>query len=273
MMEIFQESDRPISRTSLQGKRVVITRAAHQAQELTALLRQHGAVPLLYPCITINLIEDFSLLDAALIQVAKGHYDWLIVTSANTPPILAQRMQALNLATTAFSKVKIAAVGSATAKAVETYLGVKAAALPNDYRAKALARAIIPQEGMRVLLPQAEIAPATLVEDLHLMGVYVDKIAIYRTTAGQDGVNLSALLRRQAVDAIIFASPSAVRGFVERMTTENNSLPDLEGIVIACIGPSTRQTALDYGLDVTVMPSVFTLEALVTSLENTFDNQ
>ena len=37
----------------LAGKRIVNTRAAHQAAEFSALLRQHGAIPIEYPCIEI----------------------------------------------------------------------------------------------------------------------------------------------------------------------------------------------------------------------------
>jgi len=57
---------------SLAGKRVVNTRAAHQAAELDDLLRGRGAVPVSYPCIAIAPPADPAPLDAALRDAAAG---------------------------------------------------------------------------------------------------------------------------------------------------------------------------------------------------------
>ena len=63
--------------STLVGKRVVITRAPHQADELAALLRERGAEALLYPCIDIAPPEDSAALDAALHTAANGGFDCL----------------------------------------------------------------------------------------------------------------------------------------------------------------------------------------------------
>jgi uroporphyrinogen-III synthase len=265
----------PPARSPLQDKYVVVTRASHQANEMASLLRQRGAAPILYPCIAITPVEDLSAFDAALEQARQGVYDWLIVTSFNVVTLIAERLRLFAIAPTQL-RLKIAAVGPITAQAVETSLGLKAAALPDEYRAQALARAVLPQPGMRVLLPQGDLAPATLEEDLTAMGLVVDRHTIYRTTTGRGGAKLPTLLQQRKaevprVQAITFTSSSAVRGFAERMQQENRGMPDLTGIVIACIGPSTRQTALELGLAVTVMPNCYTLPDLIESLEEYFD--
>ena len=44
----------PRHSTPLQGKRVVVTRAAEEAAELEALLRDRSAVPVRFPCIAFE---------------------------------------------------------------------------------------------------------------------------------------------------------------------------------------------------------------------------
>lgn len=259
----------------LWGKRVVITRAAHQAGDFDRLLRRRGAIPLHYPCLSIQPLEDNTLLDTALRQAAAGQFDWLVVTSANTVTILAGRLAVLRLTANALM-LQIAAVGAKTAQAVETQLGRKAYILSEEYQAAGLAAGLRPYSGLRVLLPQAEIASAGLTETLQRQGAVVERIAVYQTvTGGHGGVDLPQLLQRRAVDVLTFASPSAVHGFVQRlrieMQTEAVDLPDLTGLTVAVVGPTTRQAALNAGLSVDVMPDVYTLENLISALERTFD--
>ena len=66
----------------LAGKRIVITRARHQAGAFADLLREHGAIPILYPCIAIIPPDDPAPLDEALAHLSA--YDWMLITSANT---------------------------------------------------------------------------------------------------------------------------------------------------------------------------------------------
>jgi uroporphyrinogen-III synthase len=44
--------------STLVGKRIVNTRAVHQAEALNTLLRARGALPLDYPCIAIVPSQD-----------------------------------------------------------------------------------------------------------------------------------------------------------------------------------------------------------------------
>ncbi len=44
--------------SALRGKRIVNTRALHQAADFDALLTKYGAVPISYPCIVIEPPAD-----------------------------------------------------------------------------------------------------------------------------------------------------------------------------------------------------------------------
>jgi hypothetical protein len=101
----------------LVGKRVLVTRAAHQAGKLSEGLRALGAEPVEVPVIEIRPPSDFAPLDRVLRTLDS--YDWLILTSANTVHALAERAAALDLslAATTTTRFNVAAVGKATAEA------------------------------------------------------------------------------------------------------------------------------------------------------------
>ncbi|HME58199.1 MAG TPA: uroporphyrinogen-III synthase, partial [Terracidiphilus sp.] len=70
-----------MSALSLAGRRVLVTRAAHQAGKLSEGLRALGAEPVEVPVLEIRPPASFRPLDEALRQLDR--YDWLILTSAN----------------------------------------------------------------------------------------------------------------------------------------------------------------------------------------------
>ncbi len=65
----------------MQGLRIVVTRAAHQAEELAAPLRDLGAEVLLVPMIGIAPPVDETALRHAAAHAAS--YDWIVFTSVN----------------------------------------------------------------------------------------------------------------------------------------------------------------------------------------------
>lgn len=250
---------------TLNGKCIVITRAVHQAGELADLLREQGAVPLLYPCIAIVPPEDTTALDVAL--RAADTFDWLVLTSANTVEALRQRCEALGLS---LAGIKAAAVGPATAEAAQTVLGLDVQTVPDEHVAEALAKALHIAPGMRALLPQADIARSTLADHLRAAGAHVTEVTAYRTMMGQGGVNLPALLSGGRIDALTLTSSSTVTNCLERLRSEGGDLAQLRAIPAACIGPKTAATARDAGFAIILTPDDYTLPALVAALAGYF---
>jgi uroporphyrinogen-III synthase len=255
----------------LAGKRIVNTRAAHQAAALDRLLREHGAEPLAYPCIAIAPPDDTTQLDNALRAVSQGAYNWLILTSANTVLALAQRLAALGLSLTNVSRLKTAAVGPATAQAAGELLGLHIEIMPDEYVAEALADALALSKGARVLLPQSGLARPALAETLSSQGASVTVIEAYQTVVGSGGTDVPRLLAQQQVDAISFTSPSTVNNFLRRLENEGGNRNHLSPVCIACIGPQTTQAARNCGLHVSVVPEEHTVEGLVESLQRYFE--
>ena len=119
----------------LAGKRILITRARHQAGRLAEALETQGAEVLRLPTIEIVPPETYAHLDAVL-EVISG-FHWLIVTSANGVAALANRMRFLEIHTDRLKHLHVAAIGPATAVAVSR-LGLKVAAMPEEYVAEAV---------------------------------------------------------------------------------------------------------------------------------------
>jgi uroporphyrinogen-III synthase len=258
---------KPVQDSGLSGRRIVVTRASHQAAGMIDLLRRYGARPLLYPCIDIAPPADGTRLDDALKQAAKGYFDWLVVTSANTVSILAQRLATLGLA---LVELPVAAVGPQTAQAVEDELGLDVQIVAEKHVAEGLAAAFPSVRGCRIFLPQSEIARPVLAEALLDAGAQVTAVDAYRTLIGQGGDAVPELLADNQVDAITFTSSSTVRHFLERLTREGGRRQDLQGVCLAAIGPITAKTMEENGLLVSVVPVEYTLPALVDALGSYF---
>jgi len=250
--------------SGLAGRRVVVTRAPHQAAEVVDLLGEQGAKALHYPCIDILPPEDTSELDTILREAADGAFDWLVLTSANTAWILGQRLKALDLA---FEGALVAAVGPKTAAAVWTELNLVVDLVAERHVAEELAEALQPVGGQRILLPQSAIARGVLAEALRKAGADVTVVTAYTTAPGQGGNAVPQLLREGSVDAITFSSSSTVRYFLSRLEAEDGRRDDLKGVCLAAIGPITAETMREHDLPVSVQAAEFTLLGLVKALD------
>lgn len=249
---------------SLVNKRIVVTRAAQQTESLVKLLQGYGAIPLVYPCLDIRILPEQQLLDAALRNLKA--YDWLIFTSINAVLAIKNRLEALDLSPD-WRHLRIAAVGTSTSGAIEDYLGARVEMLPDEQSAAGLSQAITIENGMRVLLPQSTLSRPDLENALRQAGADVNAIDTYENVIGTGGEDVPAMLRAKLVDALTFASPSAVSNFIKRISPERAfDLP------AACIGPSTAETAYSYGFMTIITPSDYSIEAMLERLDLYFTN-
>jgi uroporphyrinogen-III synthase len=252
---------------SLAGRRVINTRAVHQAAELDELLHQRGALPLAYPCIRIEPPRDCAALDEALREAASGGFDWLLLTSANAVHAVAERVADLDVGPLP-TELRLAAIGAGTAQAAERELGRLPELVPNDARAEALLAAFPRRPGLRVLLPQGELARPLLARGL-AERVCVVALVAYRTLVGSGGVDLPALLAARQVDAVALTSPSTARNLITRLGPGEDSLRALAGVPAACIGPLTVDAATQLGSPI-VEAREHSLAGLVDALETYF---
>lgn len=226
----------------LAGKRIVLTRPDAQAGDFESRVRALGGDPLIAPAIAIEPPDTWTIADAALRRI--GTYDWVVFTSANAVRALVERADAIDVARDELRTRQLAVVGPATADVVGTLLR------PSDivsavHTAGALGRELMDVQNARVLLPRGDLADETLPNTLRARGAFVDEIVVYRTVAGVGLPTIVSLMRDRAVDALLFASASAVR-FVSRALAEDTgdaSAHLLTWPLAACLGPLTANAA------------------------------
>jgi uroporphyrinogen III methyltransferase/synthase len=240
-----------------------VTRTRQQASALSTRLRALGAAAIELPTIEIAPPEDWAPLDGAIAELST--YDWIVLTSVNGVASFWERLVQAGLDARALHGVSLAAIGPATAAALESH-GLQADYVPGEYVAEAVAAGLGNVHGLRVLLPRADIARPALADLLREGGADVVEIAAYRTR--RPDVDTDALRDLLAgISVVTFTSSSTVRNLVAMIRDAGLSLPGaLSDAIIACIGPITAGTAREAGLPVHARAEEYTIEGLVTAL-------
>lgn len=244
------------------GKRILVTRARHQAPELSRLLEQRGAEVVEFPVLRFEALDVRSTLEP---WVRKGlcPFDWLLFTSPNGARFFFQQLREMGRDARWLGRAKVGVIGPGTAAALEAW-GIRPDFTPSRFIAEALAEEF-PEEpkGQRILLARAAQAREVLPQRLRERGAEVVVLPLYRTLPDGEGKEeIERLLREGRLDGVTFTSSSTVEHF-------HRLLPgvSLEGLVLACIGPITAQTLARYGWKAHVVAEEHSLPGLVEALE------
>ncbi len=250
---------------------MLITRTRGQASVLAARLEALGAETILVPTIELAAPASFAALDAAIAMLRDpaNSLDWLIFTSANAVRALADRAALAAGQGSALFPKRIAAIGPATANAIEQVGIVPVSGeilLPPKYVAEALAESLIVQdgaEGRHHLLVRAEAARDVLPATLEAAGHRVTIAPAYRNVTPAD--TLPALARifsaPEAYPSVItFTSSSTARNLIELLASAGLAIPP--EVALASIGPITSATFREFGYE----PAFEAAEPTVDSL-------
>ena len=247
----------------LLGKHILVTRARAQASALTEKLTALGAACVETPVIRIVPPADgYAALDAAIGELHTYH--WLIFTSVNGVEHFFARLHHAGRDTRALGYAKVAAIGSATAKALHSY-GIDADLVPEEFRAEAVVEALKPilPPRARILLPRAQEARDVLPESLREHGATVDVTPAYETVSElSGGEELAERLRNGEIDFVTFTSSSTVKNLVHQL----GNITPLQQVKIACIGPVTAETARSFALEPDIIAENYTIDGLVDAV-------
>lgn len=253
------------------GRKVLVTRAADQAGEFSAMLAELGATPIECPTICLIEPEDWSPLDAAIRGLAG--YDWLVLTSGNGVRMFFQRLETLGLDARALAACKVCAVGPKTAEALCSF-GIRADLVPSDYKAEGVVSEFgkLQIAGKCILFPRADRAREIIPHELERMGARVDSPVAYRNIL-PDRLPPEALfaLESRSLDCVTFTSSSTVQNLAE-MLGGDRLVDMLKGVTVASIGPVTSRTCREVGLKVDIEPARSTLAELVAAIEQHFSH-
>jgi len=191
--------------SSLEGRRVLVTRPEDGAAALVKRLRSAGAIPILAPVIEIVPARSAAL-TRALRDLDAGRFAWIVLTSRSTVEMLRRR-----LSSPAQVRAHVAAIGDGTSDAFRRWARRPADLTPAAFTTSALARSF-PRGAGRVLCARADIAPAGLEDALAAKGWSPERVDAYRTRMAEVlPAAASRALTDGRIDAVTFTSASTVR--------------------------------------------------------------
>jgi len=257
----------------LQGKRILVTRAATQASQFTDLLTSRGFEVIEMPTLAIVPPTSWEMLDQAIADLVN--YDWLILTSANAVESFFGRLRESGQDSRALHGLQVAVVGRKTAEVLANY-GIVPDLVPTDFIADALVNAFL--AGNHVLTDKKLLFPRVqsggreiLVEQLQQHGAVVDAIAAYESGCPEeiDPVALEAI-QNQRLEAISFASSKTVKHFcqlLDRVAANDIWRSWITSVKIASIGPQTSKTCYELLGRVDCEAQEYTLEGLAEAID------
>jgi uroporphyrinogen-III synthase len=235
-------------------RRVLLTRSEEDNSDWAEKLAERGAESVALPCIHCEPIDTPAL--RTNLAAAAAAADWLTFTSRRGVEAFAA------LHPRPLPRTRVAVVGAATATAARELLG-HMDLVGRDGTAASLG-ATLARDGdlsyrRRVLLALAENAGDTLERALTAAGATCTRFNVYRTIPAPPAATKRAMSAFGA-DNVIFASPTAVTGFVQQVTVD---VP----IKVYTIGPSTSAAARAAGLTVTAEAREPSLEGILESMQ------
>jgi uroporphyrinogen-III synthase len=229
--------------TWLAGARVLVTRPAHQAENLSRLIEEHGGTPIRFPALAI-VASDYS--GAAKAQMNHpDNFQWLVFISAN----------AVNFALKAnggkiqrFKSVHYAAVGQATARAMAT-AGLPVDLVPEQgYNSEALLA--MPQmqkvNDQAFLIVRGEGGREELANTLRSRGATVSYLEVYkRIRPDIDSAPVIRLLAQNRLDVVTVTSTEALQNLLIMIGEDNYKL--LWAIPLVVVSDRIRDVAAGLG--------------------------
>ncbi len=247
------------------GKRILVTRARHQASVLSKLLSEQGALPIELPTIDIKEATDTPEFEQTLSNLKQYH--WVIFTSINGVEAFFQKLCDRHLDTRVLGGLKIAAIGPATAEALKTR-GIISDFIPKVYTSQGIIRGLSQRNITRqsFLLPRADTANQELIEGITRLGNEARELTMYRTVKAKDtAARVKQAILSSEIDVVTFTSSSTVSNLVSALDNESKAI---NGAKIACIGPVTADTAVRAGLNVDILAVEHTIPGLASAIED-----
>ncbi len=264
------------------GRRVVVTRAAHQAGELLQQLAARGADAVAFPCLAVAPPAD----PAALAEAARAlpGYDGVILSSPNGVRAWFKGLiEDAGLDARALAGKRVAAIGTGTARACLAF-GVRPDLVPTRARAEGLIESLRERDLLRArwLHVRADTGRALLGAAIREAGGDYRLVVGYRTIRPHVSELLLNSLRppshgygHEGMDAICFASGKTARHFLESIDEglKDTLGPDAgktllreTGAKLIALGPVTAAAIESMGLRVDVVSAAFTDEAMVDAV-------
>jgi len=217
---------------ALKGKKILVTRPAHQADQLCTMIEQEGGMAIRLPAIDIQPITNRGTLDVILSGL--HNYDFALFVSRNA---VWQALRLMEGQTGTLAGMQIVAVGEGTAAAL------KAAGLPHVVHggAQGNSEAVLAlpwlQEAAvknkRVIIFRGAGGRELLADTLRTRGAQVDYAEVYqRTCPHYEKSLLDKIWFVDRPDRIVVTSGEALRNLFAILGPEHRVIMQDTGLVV-----------------------------------------
>jgi uroporphyrinogen-III synthase len=207
---------------NLNGARVLVTRPAHQAENLSRLIQERGGEAIRFPVLDIVARDNIDEVRHAFKNLDK--FQWVVFISPNAVNFA---LKANNGKIDRLKAARFAAVGRATAQALEA-AGLAVDVVPEKgYTSEALLA--MPQmqqvKGQSCLIVRGEGGREELANTLRGRGAKVQYLEVYkRTIPSIDNSQVVQLLAQHRLDVITITSGEALQNLLIMLGEKNHQL-------------------------------------------------
>jgi len=229
--------------TLLNGARVLVTRAAHQAENLSRLIEQQGGIAVRLP--TLEIVANDDLLAIRKVLANLKAFDWLIFVSTN----------AVNFALKAndgkierAKNLKLTAIGKATSEALAK-AGLFVDLMPSqNYHSEALL--VLPEmqaiKGQQVLIVRGEGGREELANTLRSRGADVHYLNVYkRIIPSTNNPEAILMLEQNKLDIITATSGEVLQNLLIMLGASYHQ--QLFSLPLVVVSDRIKQMAADMG--------------------------
>lgn len=248
---------------TLQGKKILVTRAKAQASALSLKIEKYGGIPIVIPLITCEAIDDKTAIESVIKSIHT--YQWIVFTSKNGIDYFMaelQRMKAILPPT-----CNIAVVGKKTKEVLETY-GYSSNVIPDEFVAESLAEKLkaTVKSNDRILIPKGNLARNVIADTLRSNSIHVTELDVYNTIIEKSSNNkLYLAIKNNELDVVTFTSSSTVNNFV-RLLEGTDWRNYLKNIMFASIGPITSQTMKENNIPIHIEAKEYTIQGMLNAI-------
>ena len=238
----------------LRGKTIVLT-GTNKTLSIKELIEENGGECAVLPLIEAK--EQQSPDDAG--RLAELHrYDWLIFTSQNAVEAFIAKCRRAEVEVRGLG-CKIAAVGARTTSLLEKH-GLNVHFMPTTFSADVFVEEFpkVAKQEERKLFLRGNLAKSTIRQGVP----NVTEWTLYETCPDDSSVIPLIELLQQKKAIVVFASPSAVRVFHEKIAP----VVGWRRVSAAAIGHITADALRRIGVQVYVQPETYTMQAVIEEI-------
>lgn len=251
----------PNQHTTLQGKRILVTRAKHQSQLLSQLIEQAGGQVIQFPVLEIVAPQNTQLINQQLSKTKT--WDWVIFTSANAVNY-AVEMTANQLPLS--SMTRIAAIGGNTANTLTKH-GISVDLIPVVSSSEGLAESPEMQQinHLNCLVIKGEGGRAVLEKRLSERGAVVTTVDVYRRICPKsDSKSLLDQWSRQAIEYVTITSVEALDNLIHLIGDQG--FKRLQEATLIVLSQRIHTAAINKGLSKVVIASSTSDKGIIESI-------